>query len=311
MTHEVREFHTRFRPRATRGLGLKAGPRRTHQGSGGGSVTHRACGFAMSRSIGFMTRLGAALACVACAPVMAATWQDAGFHAFDTTVRSDAGVVRRGQVLVRRFGNAPSLVDLGLPAGVRVAGLALTGNDILFTPDTAFASGGIVATPRDVVRHGASGVSMFLRGSDLGLPANVRIDALALAGTDVLLSVDVAARIGATAIGPADILRWNGTSVSVLHASHSLGLSPGTNLIALERFADGSLLMGFDTAGTVGGVAFKPGDILEYIPASGRWSMARGSSRFGVTCDPCVLVAFAASGNPDVVFRSSMERYED
>ncbi len=258
-----------------------------------------------------MTRFGAVLAYVASAPAMAATWQDAGFHAFDTTVRSDAGVVRRGQVLVRRFGTAPVVVDPGLPVGVRIAGLALSGNDILFTPDTAFASGGIVVTPRDVVRHGTGGMSMFLRGSDVGLPANVKIDALALAGTDVLFSIDVATRIGATAFGPADILRWNGASVSVLHTSHALGLSPGTNLTALERFTDGSLLMGFDTAGTVGGVAFKPGDILEYVPASGHWSMARDSSRFGVACDPCVLVAFAASGNADVVFRSSMERYED
>ena len=255
--------------------------------------------------------MSAALACAASAPAMAVIWQDVGLHAFDTAVRSDAGVLGRGQVLVRRFGTAPGIVDLGVPATVRIAGLASVGDDLLFTPDTAFVLDGTVVTPRDVVRRGAGGSSMFLRGSDLGLPANVKIDALALAGTDVLFSLDVAARIGATAVGPADILRRSGTSVSVLHTSHSLGLSPGTNLTTLEWFAGGTLLMGFDIAGSVGGVAFKPGDILEYTATSGHWSMAHGQSRFGVTCDPCVLAAFAASGNADVVFRSSMERYED
>ena len=264
-------------------------------------------GFGTKRIVG---RLGAALACVSSATV-AATWQDSASLAFDTAVRIEAGVLERGQVLVRRFQLAPGIVDPGLPANVRIAALAPIGNDILYVPDISFALGGVLVTPRDVVRLGVGGSSIHLRGNDLGLPGNVRIDALALAGADVLFSLDLATSINGTRVGPADILRWNGASVSILHASQALALSSGVNLTALERFSNGNLLMGFDVAGSVGGVAFRPGEILEYTPATGHWSLARGQSRFGVVCSPCVLDAFAAIGNPDVLFRSGMERYED
>ena len=274
-------------------------------------MTHAVRGFGYLRVKRVIGRLGAALLCVSSASVVAATWQDSAYFAFDTAVRIEAGVLKRGQVLVRRYQSAPEIVDPGPPANVRIAALALAGNDILYTPDIAFVLNGVLVTPRDVVRHGAGGSSVHLRGSDLGLPANVGIDALAVAGSDILFSLDTATRINGTKVGPADVLRWNSATVSILHSAQALGLPSGINLVALERFANGNLLVGVDVAGNVGGIAFMAGEIVEYAPAANHWSMARDQSQFGAACNPCKLAAFAAAGNPDVLFRSGMERNEN
>ncbi len=243
----------------------------------------------------------------------ASTWLDSFQATFDTAIRTDgAGVLKRGQILVKRFQAAPAIVDTGIPANVQIGALAIDGDTVFYAPDAAFKFAGLPVTPRDVVRRNANGTStIFLRGSDMGLPANVRLDALALSGSDVLFSVDAATKIAGTSVSPADVLRWNGSAVSILYPAHSLGIAAGLNLTGLERLANGDLLMAFDTAGRVAEVSFKAGEILRYAPSSANWSLALSQSQLGVQCSPCKLNDFAASGNPDVIFRSGMERYED
>lgn len=243
----------------------------------------------------------------------ASNWLDSFDVTFDTSVRmDDAGALKRGQILVERFQAAPEVVETGMSANVQIAALARNGDALLYVPDVGFELADLPVTPRDVVRRESNGAStVFLRGSDMGLAANVRIDALALAGTDVLFSVDAGTAIADTAVSPADVLRWNGSAVSILYAARSLGLASGLNLTGLERLANGDLLMAFDTAGRVAGVSFEAGEILRYAPSSAHWSLALSRSQLGVQCSPCKLNDFAASGNPDVIFRSGMERYED
>jgi hypothetical protein len=263
-----------------------------------------------------MKRPGAVLAAVVLAGAgssvaRAATWLDASWTAFDTSVIADGvGTLRRGQVLQHRWGEPPLAIDPGLPANVRIAALAVDGADLLFTADVAFAlAGGAVATPRDVIRrHGDGTLTIDLAGAALGLPPNVRIDALAKSGNDYLFSVDISTRIGGVSVGPSDVLRWNGSS-SVWQSASALGLAPNLNLTSLELLPNGHLLLGFDTAGKVGGTAFKAGELLEYAPSTAQWQLARPQSRLGVDCSPCRAVDAAVQGNPDVIFRSGMERY--
>ena len=221
-------------------------------------------------------------------------------------------MVKRGQLLLRRYQASPAVVDLGIPANVQVAALAVDGDAVFYSPDVNFAAGALHVATRDVVRRDLNGVTtIYLSGSAIGLPATVRIDALALSGSDVLFSIDASTRVAALAVGPADILRWDGSSISILHSAQALGLPTGINLSALEKLSNGDLLLGFDSAGRVGGVSFKAGEVLEYSPTTGHWAMWRSLPRFGVQCAPCRPGDFAASVNPDVIFRSGMERYED
>jgi len=257
-------------------------------------------------------RLAAALAFLLAPGIVAATEPDS-FHAtFDTAVRADdAGVVKRGQLLLRRYQATPAIVDLGIPANVQFAALAVSGDDVFYSPDASFMAGSLRVTPRDIARRSSSGVTTIqLSGDVIGLPATARIDALVLSGSDILFSVDVPARVAALAVGSADILRWNGSSVSILYSAQALGLPAGLNVSALERLSNGDLLVGFDSAGKVGGVSFKAGEVLDYSPATGHWAMWRQLSLFGVQCAPCRPGDFAASVNPDLIFRSGIERYE-
>lgn len=107
------------------------------------------------------------------------------FHAsFDTAVRADgAGGVNRGQLLLRRYQAVPAVVDLGISANVQVGALAAGGDAVYFAPDVSFTAGGLYVTPRGIARRDSNGtITVYLSGSAIGLPATIKIDALALAG---------------------------------------------------------------------------------------------------------------------------------
>lgn len=124
-------------------------------------------------------RLRAALVVVAFASTGAsearsAAWLDSLSPAFDTSVAiADAGGLKRGQVLVRRYGQAPAVIAPGLPATTRVAALAVGGFALLFTSDASFNFAGASGTPRDVIRHESNGTPP-VPAAALGLSADAR-----------------------------------------------------------------------------------------------------------------------------------------
>ena len=69
-----------------------------------------------------------------------------------------------------------------------------------------------------------------------------------LDGANLLFSADAWASIGSTVAAPADVLRWNGASVSTAWAASAMSIPPGADLIALERLGNGHLVVGFDVA---------------------------------------------------------------
>jgi len=243
-----------------------------------------------------------------CIPCYGSTWLDAVYLTFDTPVQSSAGTLARQQVLKTQYATAPQIIVPGLPANVGIVALALSGSDVLYTPDISFTLNGSLITPRDVVRYKTSGSSIYLHGSALGLPANVRIDTLALSGPNVLFSVDTRAIISGMQVAAADVLSWNGSVVSILYSAQSLGLASNTKLTALESFSNGHLLMGFGTAGKIGGVTYRAGEIMEYAPSTNSWTMVRNQSQLGVSCAPCRTRDIAAVGNLDIIFRSDFDQ---
>jgi hypothetical protein len=242
----------------------------------------------------------------------AASWIENRSLSFDTTLDTGAGVVRDDQVYAKSWRQTPLIRTLGLPENVELAALALQSGDAFLVSDISYTLSDQLVTPRDVVRRTSSGVStVFLAGSSLGLPPTTRIISLAFSGSDVLFSLDTAATIGAITCRPNDILRWNGTTVTIAHAGSATGIPNGTSITGLERLASGRLLITLDAHAQFGGVVSGPSDILEYDPVSGVWDLSRSSARLGVTCQPCSIGALAADGPSGAIFRSGLEAFED
>ena len=242
----------------------------------------------------------------------AASWIENRTLSFDTTLDTNAGVLRDDQVFAKAWRQAPSIRSLGLPENAELSALAVSAGDSYFVADTSYILSGELVTPRDIVRRTDAGVStIFLRGSELGLPQASRIVSLAFNGADVLFSLDTAATFGPVTAKAIDILSWNGATVSIAYAGSAMGIPDSTRITALERLASGRLLIAVDSHAQIGGISAGPGDLLEFDPGSGQWDMSRASARLGVTCQPCTITALAADGPVGAIFRSGLEADED
>ena len=240
------------------------------------------------------------------------TWIETAHAAFASAKHTDAGAVGTHQMAMKRFGHAVERLDPGIPAGIPISALALDGTDIYFVTGVTWRMGQTLVTPRDVVKVGpGGGTSLFLKGSQLGLPYNTRIEALSIRGSEVLFSLDIHATIGGLKTRPSDILQRNGSAVSIRHAASTLGIPSRTKLVALDRTASGSLIMAFRNGGQIGGIKTMPGDLMEYHPASGIWTKNRPRNRMGVDCAPCDLNAIATETSATTIFRSGLENHED
>jgi hypothetical protein len=191
----------------------------------------------------------------------------------DITVTLSGQTVGPADIANDTLAGAPALALAGLPANV--AAYHYTGSVHWLVFETAVAlPGGITATPRDVISWNGSAYSLLFDGAAAGIPAGVAIDALGtLTGIDFLLSFDTTATLGAVTAAPEDVVRYAG-GWSGHFIGGTAGVPAGANLDALYRLSNGHLLVSFDIAGTVGGVNFTAGDVLEYTPAGPVWEMA-------------------------------------
>ena len=240
----------------------------------------------------------------------AATWLDTVYLTFNTPVQSNAAVVTRQQVLKTQYGLPPQIISLPLPANVAIGAVTFVGGKVFYVPDVPFSSGGITASPRDVIQFDGQTSTIYLSAKTMGLPPAVAIDTITVAGSDVLFSVNAAAAIAGVVVGPADVLRWNGSAVSVVYSAQNLGIAKGSKLTGLEYLPNGHLLMSFDVAGTIGVTQYRAGEILEFSPSDNVWARVRRTQDFDVPCNPCRARDIAAVANLDVVFRNGFDLYE-
>ena len=239
----------------------------------------------------------------------AATYLDTLYLTFDTPMQSTAGMLPRQQALKTGYAVAPQAVALGLPSNVAITAFSTKGSNFLYVPNVPLNIAGSVATPRDIVQYANGASSFYLSGSTLGLPATAKIDALALAGTDVLFSLASQALVSGIKVGPGDVLHWDGNTVSMLYSTQTLGLPTSANLTGLEYLSSGRLLMNFEAPGSAGDVTYRAGEILEYAHATASWSLLRNQGQLDVTCSPCRTRDFAAVANFDVIFRNGYDQY--
>lgn len=184
-----------------------------------------------------------------------------------------------GDAVVREVPSGTvSLVDVGsLPSGVNVdAYHALPDGDRLLSLDVpAELPGGVIAEPADVVRFDGVGYTLVFDAAAQGIPAGANVDAVAMAGADLLLSFDVPLTLpGGVTAGPADLVRFDGTAFTLFFDAAAAGVPAGLDVDASDHLAStGRLLISFDGSACIGEVCFGPADVLELDPATGVWRL--------------------------------------
>ncbi len=129
-----------------------------------------------------------------------------------------------------------------------------------------------------------------------GLPHNTNVDALSVDPVSGDLLFSVAQTIGSTPglgfILPSDVIRWNGTSLSLFFDG---GRVPrGLNLDALQVLDDSTMLMSFDTSGTIDGFGFRDEELLEYDPVADSFDLRFATAEFASDWFPADVNALYA-----------------
>jgi len=192
-------------------------------------------------------------------------------HSFDVTVQRGGGAgptFEDEAAIVETPAPAWSAVSLGtLPAGADLTALH-HGNDgrWYFSLDTFAHLGTIDAGPEDVVAWNGSTYEVVFDGSAAGIPAGASVDAVSEGPKfGLLLSFDVTIPVGMLAADDADILAWDGMSLSIAFDSASAGVPASLDLDALDVDAtDDSVYVSFDVSGKLGGVDFDDHDLLHF-----------------------------------------------
>jgi len=167
-----------------------------------------------------------------------------------------------------------------IPAGADVDAYAVrpNGNQLLSFDTTVTLLGGVVAGPADVVRFDGASYAIEQSASAMGVPDGVNLDALAVKGTALLLSFDVAFDAGGLHIEPADLVLSNGGVLGAYFGASAAGIPAGLDLDGADYLdCNGHLLLSFDGSGTIGGVSFDDEDVIEFDGAS-TWEMSYDGS---------------------------------
>lgn len=167
-----------------------------------------------------------------------------------------------------------ALQSLGtIPESADVTGYADAGaGTFLFSLDTtASLSGGVVATPGDVVAWNGATHSIVFDASAQGLPAGVQIDAIGF-GNGLVLSFDTDVSLpGGLTAADEDLVRVVGSTYSMAFDGSANGVDRALDVDGAQALGGGGYLVSFDTAGTVGAVTFQDEDILRHV--GGVWSL--------------------------------------
>jgi hypothetical protein len=192
----------------------------------------------------------------------------------DITVSLNRTVAGPDAVVGDTFTGSPSLPLSGMPGNVAAYHWTGSVHWLVFDTTVSLNGGTLTATPQDVVSYDGTTYTRIFTGSSAGVPGGAAIDALSTTnGSDFLLSFDTSVAVGGVTAAPEDVVRYSGGTWSSTFDGSAAGVPVGANLDALYRLPNGHLLMSFDIAGTVGGVPFGAGDVLEYT-APATWELA-------------------------------------
>ncbi len=152
-------------------------------------------------------------------------------------------------------------------------------SDELFSLDVTADLGGLIAYPGDVVRFDGAIYTLKFDASAEGVPDGTMTDAVAIVGSDLLLSFDTTVTLAGNTYDDEDLVRFDGSAFTLFFDGSAQGVASGLDLDAAHYFESVSLLaLSFDGSGALGGVVFDDEDVLEYDAGSGSWSITYDGS---------------------------------
>lgn len=203
----------------------------------------------------------------------------------DVTLAFDGFAVTPQSVVEDDLRGGFAAVDLGaaLPGGVRITAYHQGPRDIqVFAVDRAVRlSGDVAIRPGDVVANVGGDFVVFLSRELLGLPPGAIVDALTFepssGDTMILYSSDVSFAVGDVVADDEDLVVFGPDGATLFFDGSELGVASRLDVDGVHAMDDGTLLLSFDTSGTVAGIDFDDEDVLAY---RGRdvWEMALDSS---------------------------------
>jgi len=101
----------------------------------------------------------------------------------------------------------------GIPAGVNIDALTLSGSDLVMSFDVTTELAGNVYQDEDLVRYDGVKFTMFLQGASAGIGPRLDVDSVhQLDNGRLLLSFDVSGSVGAISFDAADVLEYEPAS---------------------------------------------------------------------------------------------------
>jgi hypothetical protein len=227
----------------------------------------------------------------------------------DTTLTLGVPTVNDENVAADNLSGTVSLVSIGsIPAETALDAYAVrpNGQQLLSFDTTVVLPGGATARPADVWRYDGLTYSVEFDAAARGVPPGVDVDAVAVYGSWLLLSFDVALDLGGIHFEREDLARFDGTAWSMFFDGSAAGIAPGIDLDAADYLpCDGHLLLSFDGSGSIGGIPFDDDDVVEFDRAA-TWEMAYDGSAHGADWPAADLAVIQATVNlgpgPPVVF---------
>ena len=217
-------------------------------------------------SFGFLAI--AAFAVGGVAPIRSATPLSEMRVSPDTTLSLGAPTIDDEGVAADDLVGTVYAVSVGsIPAETDVDAYARrqNGDQFLSFDTTVVLPGGATARPGDVWRYDGASYAVAFDAAAGGVPGPADVDAVALYGSWLLLSFDVALDLGGVHVEPEDLVQFDGTAFSMFFDGSAAGVAPGLNLDGADYLAcNGHLLLSFDGSGSIGGRDFDDEDVLEF-----------------------------------------------
>jgi hypothetical protein len=117
---------------------------------------------------------------------------------------------------------------------------------------------------RDIARYESGEVSVYLRGSTLGIPENAGIDALFVDNAaSVVMSFSVPVEIDGTLYAESDLVIFDGV-FSIFWDSASAGVPLDGNIAGVSRDAVGELVLSFDVPVELDGTIYRRGELVKW-----------------------------------------------
>lgn len=251
----------------------------------------------------------AAFALGSIAPLRSATALSELRLAPDTTVTLGAATVNDENAAADNLTGTVTVLSIGaIPAETALDAYAVRphGEQLLSFDTTVVLPGGATAKPGDVWRYDGAGYAVEFDAAARGVPDAANLDSVALYGSSLLLSFDVALDLGGVHCEPEDLVLFDGAAFSLFFDGSAAGLAPGLNLDGADYLAcNGHLLLSFDGSGSIGGVSFDDEDALEFDRAA-TWQMSYDGTAHDANWAPADLAVIHATVNlgpgPPAVF---------